>query len=243
MPLVWLHRRIGRKLRIFNDKKAHHFEKNEGQLRQLMLNEIALNEKKYATFVWLRWRHNQTSQSLPIPQPRPQDHFVFQNGVVRFFCVVSETSFIVSRSDCRSWPICQHNKTFLSLHINTYRRHSSPSGMQNICHIKLRSLECEMLWDEVAEWLRRWTANPMCSACVGSNPILVVGSRRDSSLFSFLAQRSSLSSVEASMNNPHRFLFRQFKTLLTYFGALRYASRKCDNFPPVSRRPSPHLTN
>ena len=45
------HRRIGRKLRIFNDKKAHHFEENEGQLRQLMLNEITLNEKKYATDV------------------------------------------------------------------------------------------------------------------------------------------------------------------------------------------------
>ena len=29
-------------------------------------------------------------------------------------------------------------------------------------------------WDEVAEWLRRWTANPLCSARVGSNPILVV---------------------------------------------------------------------
>ncbi len=30
------------------------------------------------------------------------------------------------------------------------------------------------LWnDEVAEWLRRWTANPLCSARVGSNPILV----------------------------------------------------------------------
>src|SRR4029434_2677888 len=30
------------------------------------------------------------------------------------------------------------------------------------------------LCDEVAEWLRRWTANPLCSARVGSNPILVV---------------------------------------------------------------------
>ena len=29
------------------------------------------------------------------------------------------------------------------------------------------------LCDEVAEWLRRWTANPMGSARVGSNPILV----------------------------------------------------------------------
>ena len=28
--------------------------------------------------------------------------------------------------------------------------------------------------DTVAEWLRRWTANPMCSARVGSNPIGVV---------------------------------------------------------------------
>ena len=27
--------------------------------------------------------------------------------------------------------------------------------------------------DKVAEWLRRWTANPMGSARVGSNPILV----------------------------------------------------------------------
>ena len=28
--------------------------------------------------------------------------------------------------------------------------------------------------DEVAEWLRRWTANPVDSVRVGSNPILVV---------------------------------------------------------------------
>ena len=28
-------------------------------------------------------------------------------------------------------------------------------------------------FDEVAEWLRRWTANPLGSARVGSNPILV----------------------------------------------------------------------
>ncbi len=27
--------------------------------------------------------------------------------------------------------------------------------------------------DEVAEWLRRWTANPLGSARLGSNPILV----------------------------------------------------------------------
>ena len=34
----------------------------------------------------------------------------------------------------------------------------------------------EKLQDEVAEWLRRWTANPLGSARVGSNPILVGGS-------------------------------------------------------------------
>ena len=27
--------------------------------------------------------------------------------------------------------------------------------------------------DEVAEWLRRWTANPLCFAREGSNPFLV----------------------------------------------------------------------
>ena len=30
-----------------------------------------------------------------------------------------------------------------------------------------------MNYDAVAEWLRRWTANPLCSARVGSNPIHV----------------------------------------------------------------------
>ena len=35
--------------------------------------------------------------------------------------------------------------------------------------LKKEGLTC----DEVAEWLRRWTANPLCSARVGSNPILV----------------------------------------------------------------------
>ena len=71
----------GRKLRIFNDKEAHHFEKSGGQLRQLMVHEITLNEKNIPqTFDRGGWRHNQTSQSLPIPQPRPKGLFVFQNG-------------------------------------------------------------------------------------------------------------------------------------------------------------------
>ena len=43
--------------------------------------------------------------------------------------------------------------------------------------------------DEVAEWLRRWTANPMGSARVGSNPILV-GSFVQ--LLPFLLSRNSM---------------------------------------------------
>ena len=34
-------------------------------------------------------------------------------------------------------------------------------------------LDCAVHGDKVAEWLRRWIANPLCSARVGSNPILV----------------------------------------------------------------------
>ena len=37
--------------------------------------------------------------------------------------------------------------------------------------LALSGLVCHL--DKVAEWLRRWTANPLCSARVGSNPILV----------------------------------------------------------------------
>ena len=48
-------------------------------------------------------------------------------------------------------------------------------------HTNKKTVKCPLLanntqsvsMDEVAEWLRRWTANPMCSARVGSNPILV----------------------------------------------------------------------
>ena len=40
--------------------------------------------------------------------------------------------------------------------------------------------------DEVAEWLRRWTANPMDSVRVGSNPILVVDFRQKGSSFDYV---------------------------------------------------------
>lgn len=38
--------------------------------------------------------------------------------------------------------------------------------MLSVCAIRLHT-------DEVAERLRQWTANPLCSAHVGSNPILI----------------------------------------------------------------------
>ena len=47
--------------------------------------------------------------------------------------------------------------------------------LQNMVYFILKFLRwgASDIKDEVAEWLRRWTANPMGSACVGSNPILV----------------------------------------------------------------------
>ena len=43
--------------------------------------------------------------------------------------------------------------------------------------------------DEVAEWLRRWTANPMDSVRVGSNPILVVDFAKKGFRFEYLMFR------------------------------------------------------
>ena len=44
---------------------------------------------------------------------------------------------------------------------------------ENICRHVIDNLHRIVATDEVAEWLRRWTANPLGSARVGSNPILV----------------------------------------------------------------------
>ena len=45
----------------------------------------------------------------------------------------------------------------------------------NIRQLKVASVNYTVVvvTDEVAEWPRRWTANPLCSARVGSNPTLV----------------------------------------------------------------------
>ena len=65
----------GRKLRIFNDK-AHHFEKNGGQLRQLMVNEITLNEKK---------KYHRRLTAVGGDTIRPVNPFRFPNLVRRVF--------------------------------------------------------------------------------------------------------------------------------------------------------------
>ena len=61
-------------------------------------------------------------------------------------------------------------------HFFTYMK-QSPNIYCSI-YLIVKFYQVSQLWhswqvDEVAEWLRRWTANPMCSARVGSNPILV----------------------------------------------------------------------
>ena len=49
-----------------------------------------------------------------------------------------------------------------------------PKKIENQCdHPFIYYFVFARLYDEVAEWLRRWTANPLGSARVGSNPILV----------------------------------------------------------------------
>ena len=49
----------------------------------------------------------------------------------------------------------------------------TPSGTLSAVWIHLLTIQRVLSDDEVAEWLRRWTANPLGSARVGSNPILV----------------------------------------------------------------------
>ena len=54
--------------------------------------------------------------------------------------------------------------------------HFSKHARNCVTRIAFNSYDNEILsfaQDEVAEWLRRWTANPLGSARVGSNPILV----------------------------------------------------------------------
>lgn len=52
-----------------------------------------------------------------------------------------------------------------------YMSGQSAVASKQLCRVVCFKALCDP--DEVAEWLRRWTANPLCSARVGSNPILV----------------------------------------------------------------------
>ena len=53
------------------------------------------------------------------------------------------------------------------------RRMFLPNTIEFVCSCTQHMFSQCGHGDEVAEWLRRWTANPMGSARVGSNPILV----------------------------------------------------------------------
>ena len=53
-----------------------------------------------------------------------------------------------------------------------YPKHSC-SSLHCLGNDYVQTLELAQCSDEVAEWLRRWTANPLGSARVGSNPIFV----------------------------------------------------------------------
>ena len=55
--------------------------------------------------------------------------------------------------------------------------------------------------DEVAEWLMRWTANPLGSARVGSNPILV-------EVFFF---------INCSLYTPFNYIFLEYILLPNLF--------------------------
>ena len=55
--------------------------------------------------------------------------------------------------------------------------------MSSYLFIVFFSVYSHAAYDEVAEWLRRWTANPLCSARVGSNPILVDNCKFSMSLY------------------------------------------------------------
>ena len=61
--------------------------------------------------------------------------------------------------------------------------------------------------DEVAEWLRRWTANPLGSARVGSNPILVdvllIHPPEECVVHTFLYDTYCLSTSYSSLIYPH----------------------------------------
>ena len=81
---------------------------------------------------------------------------------IMYFCFIRAVSVYFS-----SFPIWN---SWLEIKSKEYQE--TESGLHRRI-TKLLRLRWKLPIDEVAEWLRRWTANPMCSACVGSNPILV----------------------------------------------------------------------
>ena len=70
---------------------------------------------------------------------------------------------------------------------------------------RFRNAILALLPDEVAEWLRRWTANPLGSARVGSNPILVAFW-----FYGVMVSTLDFESSDPSSNLGRTFLFAFF---------------------------------
>ena len=75
-------------------------------------------------------------------------------------------------SNIHRTPLAMAWYSLCTIQHDSHHAHHVCIRLSNDFNFKLPiSLPC--IQDEVAEWLRRWTANPLCSARVGSNPILV----------------------------------------------------------------------
>ena len=88
----------------------------------------------------------------------------------------------------------------------------------------------------MAEWLRRWTANPMGSARVGSNPILVV---MFSSPHNFVkrSEYSSLCKEGSNCSSFELFLFVFLIVSFSYYcsGELNYVKCMFDRIPYLKK--------
>ena len=72
-----------------------------------------------------------------------------------------------------SVPLHVHDMTMSHVHVHVHAYLHANNAVCMDVRTYVEHTHTLHVTDEVAEWLRRWTANPLCSARVGSNPILV----------------------------------------------------------------------
>jgi hypothetical protein len=97
----------------------------------------------------------------------------------RSSCVRYSTKCVSQSPYGLAWPQLQ-TRLYVTRQVpSCYKFTTLPTVCEIPCQATVRGFSKELSprrhADEVAEWLRRWTANPLCSARVGSNPILVGG--------------------------------------------------------------------